>query len=212
MSGDVVPIGEAPAQLDTFAAYWKLAQRIADTEFVPNGLRRRPDAVLACVLHGTELGMGPMQSLHAIDVIQGKPTLKPEAMRARVLANGHHFQVTRLTDKAVAVKGWRRGQSPADGLEVEWTMDRAKMAKLLGKSNWETYPRAMLLARATAELCRAIFPDVLSGLSYTADELGDGDVVDVEPLVDLETGEIVEEAAPADEEWDDPELFGEAGP
>ena len=36
------------------------------------------------------------------------------------------------------------------------------------------------MARATAELCRAVFPDVLAGISHTIEELTDGDVIDVD--------------------------------
>jgi hypothetical protein len=67
-------------------------------------------------------------------------------------------------------------------------MDDAKRAGLAGKNNWRSYPRAMLLARATAELCRALFPDVLAGISHTIEELADGDDVD-RPLEPEDAGE-----------------------
>ena len=49
-------------------------------------------------------------------------------------------------------------------------MKDAQQAGLAGRGAWKTYPRAMLLARATSEICRQIFSDCIMGLSYTPEE------------------------------------------
>lgn len=158
---------------------WKLAQRIAKTEFVPQSFRNRPDAVLAAILTGREIGIGPMQSLQSINVIQGKPTLAPELMRALVFRAGHRIDVIEHSETACKMHGVR-ADSGAEA-SVTWTMDDAQRAKLAGKGAWLTYPRAMLLARATSELCRLLFPDVIAGCSYTAEEIGGEVEIGAEP-------------------------------
>lgn len=163
---DLVPVESDP--LAGIDSRWRMAQRVADTEFVPQAFRRRPDAVLAAIQFGAELGIGPMQSLQSIDVIQGKPTLSAEAMRARVFAAGHTITTEAYTDEECVLVGTRK-----DGTTdtVKFSMDDARRAGLTGKDSWKKYPRSMLLARATSELCRLLFPDVLSSVSYTMEEL-----------------------------------------
>ena len=51
----------------------RLAARIHNTSFVPKALRGDPNSVLACILTGDELGLGPMQSLRMVNVIDGPP-------------------------------------------------------------------------------------------------------------------------------------------
>lgn len=148
----------------------ELSARLSGTEFVPKALRGKPAAVLACILTGQELGVGPMQSLAHIHVIEGKPTQSAELMRALVQKAGHRFVVRKLSGTEVIVAGTR--SDTGDELEVTWTWADAQTAKVTGKDVWKQYPRAMLLARATSELCRAHFADVLGGVSYTPDELG----------------------------------------
>lgn len=161
----------ATLTLDLAPEAWQLAQKIAGTEFVPSALRGKPEAVLACMLAGNELGLPLMTSLSKIHVVDGRPGLASETMRALVLAAGHELWVEEKSTTAVTVGGQRAGSSRAQ--RVTWTIEDARSAGLAGKGNWNKYPRAMLTARAMAELCRDLFPDVIGGL-YSVEELQDG--------------------------------------
>lgn len=178
-----------PAQdaLSIMQVQWKFAQRISKTEFVPPGFRGRPDAILAAIQYGREVGIGPMQSLQSFDVIQGKPTLKPEAMSARVRAHGHSIQVIESTDEKCILKGTRADNG--DTLEAEFTMAHARALGLASKDNWKKQPKTMLFWRATGALCRGLFADVIQGLSYTPEELGATEALDDEVVADAEVVE-----------------------
>lgn len=168
---------------------WKTAQRIANTPFVPTAFRGKPESVFAAVLYGEELGLGPMQSLNSIHVIEGKPSMAPELMRALVFKAGHRIDVKVCMNDEVILYG-RRADSGSEAT-VKWTMKDAQNAGLAGRGAWKTYPRAMLLARATSELCRMLFADVVAGLSYTPEEAAsiagsDWEEVPAEPPVFIE--------------------------
>ena len=142
----------------------KLAAHIADTDFVPKGLRGSSAAVTAAILYGREIGLPPMTALTQVHVVEGRPGLYAEAMRALVLSAGHEFEVVEATGAIATVRGRRRGAGRWQ--PVTWTLDMARAAGLLPanpKSGWSKYPRAMLVARATAELARQLFPDVIHG-------------------------------------------------
>jgi hypothetical protein len=189
MSTEIVPFQpprSSSSSLELAPEAWKLASRVADTDFVPKALRGKPEAVLACILAGHEAGISPMQALAKIHVVEGRPAMAAELMRALVLRAGHELWIEESTSTRVIVAGQRAGSERVS--RVAWTMDDAKRANLAGKNNWRSYPRAMLLARATAELCRALFPDVLAGISHTIEELADGDDVD-RPLEPEDAGE-----------------------
>lgn len=147
-----------------------LAERLADTDFVPDAMRRKPAAVTAAILAGREMGVAPMTALQHINVIKGKPGQDALLMRALVLAAGHQLEYGDCSDTRALVRGKRRGEET--WTEVVFTADQARRAKIdLGG-----YPEDKLIARATSRLCRRKFADVISGLSYTLEELQDGDV------------------------------------
>ena len=137
----------------------KLANLIAPTEFVPRSLRDSAPATAAAILYGREVGLAPMTALTQTHVIEGKPAMSAEAMRALVYAAGHEIEIGESNSARCEVRGRRHGREK--WTSVVWSIDEVK--HLLNKDNWKHYPRQMLQARASAELCRLLFPDVIHG-------------------------------------------------
>jgi hypothetical protein len=174
---------------------WKTLHAIAGTEFVPKQLRNNPPAILAAILAGRELGMGPMEALRTIDMIDGKPSPSAEWMVGKVFEAGHVIVAVEQTDQSCTVEGIRFSEGvELARMKFTFTLEMAKRAGLVGKSNWKNYPEAMLYWRAVSQLCRQFFPDVLKGLKYLPDELGSEEWIP--PAVDTETGEVYTEDDP----------------
>jgi len=163
---------------DVLPAVGDLAAKISQTEFVPDTTRGKPAVVAAAILYGRELGLAPMTSLRSVALIKGRPALSSEAMRAMVLASGHHIAFEEMTAARCVIIGRRRGSE--DSTRVVFTMDDAKKMGVGGNAQYSKMPRQMLAARATAELCRLIFADVIGGLVADV-EVDD----DTEPLASV---------------------------
>ena len=149
-------------------SYLTLAERISRTAMVPPSLRNKPDEVLAVVMYGAELGIGPMQALQQIEFISGKPSAKAELLRALVLEAGHLIVVSGDRETAVAEckrKDWDEART------TTFTIGDAQLAGLLGKDGWKKYPDQMLTARVTSKACRMWFADVIAGMSYVPEEI-----------------------------------------
>jgi hypothetical protein len=71
----------------------------------------------------------------------------------------------------VTVAGKRAGSDHVE--EATYTLDMARQAGLLEKTNWQNNPLDMCIARASSRVCRRIASDVLLGLAYSAEELED---------------------------------------
>ena len=147
---------------DVLPAVGDLAAKISQTEFVPDTMRGKPAVVAAAILYGRELGLAPMTSLRSVSLIKGRPALSSEAMRAMVLAAGHTIAFEEMSAARCVIIGRRRGSE--DSTRVVFTMDDAKKMGVGGNAQYAKMPRQMLAARATAELCRLIFADVIGGL------------------------------------------------
>jgi hypothetical protein len=152
------------------AAVSKLAGAIAQTPFVGAGFRGSDAAVTAAILFGREIGVGPMMALQGIYVVNGSVAMRAQLMRALVLRRGHSLVVRDWSSASCTLVGRRVGD--AEDTAVTWTTEDARRARLSGPA-WSGYPRAMLLARATGELCRAVFPDVIGGMTLTVEEAED---------------------------------------
>lgn len=157
------------SQASQLEAQMHYAKALAASDLLPHAYRGKPANVLVALALGDALGIAPTTALYGINVIQGKPTLSAETMRAIVLAHGHRFDVVTFTELEAVVACARR-ERPGDVSTFAFTIEDARRAGLVG-GNYEKFPKAMLLARATSQACRAVFADVLAGVSYTPDEL-----------------------------------------
>jgi hypothetical protein len=201
---------DSPSSSD-WAVMREQAQVLVASKLLPRAVDT-PEKAIAIIQTGRELGLGPMQALRSIHIIEGKPTMAAELMAALALSRlpGSLLRIASTTNEECAVEAARVGQQSTT---FRFSISDARAANLLGKDNWKKYPAAMLRARCVAAAARAVFPDAVLGL-YDPDELGAvtserGDVLTVDAHIEepRQLGAI----NPHDQEGDsadgDPEIY-----
>lgn len=165
----------AVAQLAEWAhsadAAHKIAETLVQTSFCPDSFKGKAGEATAAILAGLEVGLQPMASLRSFDIIQGQAAPRAATLRAIVQAQGHEVELVESTATRCKMRGRRRGASGWQ--EVLWTIDRARDLGVTGKSNWKSQPQAMLVARATSEICRLVASDAILGIGYSVEEIAD---------------------------------------
>jgi hypothetical protein len=162
--------------LQSFDDAWRFWQMVAKTDFAPKDFKGKPEACMLAGQHGAELGLGPMQSLQCIAVVNGRPTVWGDAALALVQSSPVcEYVVEKVEgdgDAMVATCTAKRRGYP-EPTSVRFSAADAKRAGLWGKSGpWTQYPKRMLQLRARGFALRDAFPDVLKGL-VTAEEAQD---------------------------------------
>jgi hypothetical protein len=183
MTATEIAVRRPEPQPGTIPAKLAYARALADSGLLPASYRKNPANVLWAAEYAEMLGLPIMAALTGVHVIDGKPTASAGLISGLVRKAKHRLRVT--GDDKHAIAEIVRCDDPKFTFRSEWTLDRAKQAELLGKTNWKKYPAAMLKARAITEAARDACEEALFGLHYTAEELGaevdeDGVVVGAE--------------------------------
>ena len=132
------------------------------------GFKTIEEAVALMLIAQAE-GNHPAMAAQEYNVIMGRPALKADAMMARFQKAGGIVEWEEMTDDVVSAY-FSHPKSCPKPVKVDWTMERAKQARLTGKDNWSKYPRQMLKARVISEGVRMTYPGVAVGL-YTPEEV-----------------------------------------
>lgn len=145
-----------------------VAEKLAPSSMLPEKLRNKPHDVLAIVMAGRELGLQPWASIRMLSIIEGRPILSADGMVGLIRGSGKcaDWTMVESTDKIATFETTRKDGKPQ---RLSFTIEEAKTAGLLSKSNWKNFPAAMLRARAQAALARMVYQDVLAGI-YSDDE------------------------------------------
>ena len=154
-------------------AAWRMmveqAEMLAQAQIIPQSYQKKPANLIAAGLRGQAFGWDLPTSMANFHIIEGTTSMRPEAMLGLVRSAGHSVLITASEDAATAV-GARLDNG--DTHTAIFNMKDAEMAGLQNKRNWKQYRSDMLQWRAVAKLCRALFGDVINGVSYVPDELG----------------------------------------
>lgn len=182
-------------QFGTIAEAMKFADLIQHAEgAIPKHCLGKPGKILATIMAGHELGVGPMASLRAFHVVEGKPTADYSFWVARLKAAGYRLEWTERTQERVTLK-----MTAPDGSSATETWDKARAITAglwNGKDPWKKYPQTMLSARCVTSLGRAFAGEVMFGC-YEHDEadeiIREADVASIETVP--QKGSVAERVA-----------------
>jgi hypothetical protein len=129
-----------------------------------------------CVLAMTCLaeGKAPLELAKTYHIIEGKLTMRSDAMLGRFLTSGGKVKWLVRTNEEVRAMWMHDGNEIEIGCTVEEM--KANGVALSGKGglkdNWRKFPRQMLTARCISEAVRLLAPQIVSGI-YTPEEVQD---------------------------------------
>ncbi len=170
----LIAMGDGGLRLSSLDDAYRFAQYIVKAGLAPKGFDTAEKALIA-MQAGAELGFKYTQSLRAMVVVNGKPSLYGEAALGlihdrKVCSRPPVLGISGDGDERYGFCRFQRKDMP-ETIETTFSVADAKKAQLWGKvgrsgepSAWVTYPDDMLQWRAFARACKRYFSDVTLGL------------------------------------------------
>ena len=176
-----IPLDQVPFTMKTL-------QTLIQTPTVPKRYRTSETGVqdmFAAIQHGREMGIGPMEAIDKLVLIDGSKSMYGTLMCAQIYRNHHEIKVAVTTKPklSVTVTAFRRDPwTHKLNEQGDWTFDEhdAKTAYLDSKDTYEEYPKLMYTWRAVSAIARIYFSDCLAGFAYLPEEIGV--ILPTEPL------------------------------
>ena len=164
----IAPVAASTDVLAAVPQMMELARMLKGASgLIPEHLRTEGQ-ILATILAGRELGLGPMAAMRGLHVVKGKVGADYSLWVALLKRNGYRVEWTESSAERVVLKL----TDPKGAVHIEkWDKARAQAAGLWNQGQgWQRYPETMLRARAVTSAGRAFAAEVMSG-SYSLDEL-----------------------------------------
>ena len=147
----------------------QMAEMLCKSTLIPKDFQNSPGNVLVALQWGMEIGLGPMQALQSIAVVNGRPSLWGDAVIALCRSHPVCEWVTETVDGTgealiATCTTQRRGEPEPVSRSFSWS--DAKRAGLIGKAGpWTQYPTRMMQLRARSWCLRDAYPDLLRGMA-----------------------------------------------
>lgn len=186
-----VPVVNGELCPPDFDGVQRLAGWLHATGMLPHGVTTIAQVALI-VAKGMAVGVGPVQALENIMVVNNRCTVWGDLAMALVRASGKAGPIVETIEgdgesRVAVCEATRLHQSGSEVIRRTFSVRDAKDAGLWGKAGpWKLYPSRMLQMRARAFALRDGFADVLKGLSIR-EEFDD---VEPTPTVRVVTNEV----------------------
>lgn len=171
----------SPNQVTTVAQIISTSKMFSDA--------REASRAAVKVLAGSEMGVGPVNSMMGIFWVKERLTYSANFMASVIQASDapgnnlrFRYEVDRLDHSGASLTFYKRDIETREWLKLgteTFTLEDAKRARLAG-DNWTKYPKNMCFARAMSNGAKFYCPGIFSGTPYTPDELSDDARIDAE--------------------------------
>ena len=138
---------------------------------------KTPSQVFVTIARGKEMGLGMMTMLAGTHMIDGKPTLSADLIRALVSRSPDYEYLYPLEMSATRVTWIGKNRKHPEPVRYTYTIEEAQQAGLAStgsygnKSNWTKRPQDMLMKTAGSKLARVLWPAESLGF-YCPEEMG----------------------------------------
>lgn len=173
-----------PFEPQSMEELYKFANLVSATDFAPKDFRGKPDACFVAMVYGRNLGVGALQSVQNIAVINGRPSVYGTLYWAIIISHPEFEDcVEESAEKSATVTLTRKGRTSKS---ATFTWEDAVKAGLDKKlDTWGKYPKDLLLWRARHKVGDALFADALKGIAprEVVQDYIDGEVVTSGPVI-----------------------------
>ena len=172
----------------------QVAKSVAASRLFP-GIENEQAAFTLMMLCQAE-GLHPMAAMRRYHIIQGRPSMRADAMQAEYQRQGGVIRWGTSDAQLCEATFFHPVHAPDPGVRISMSFAEAQNAGLTGNPTWKKFPAAMLRARVISQGVRMVLPGVVVGI-YSDAEVEDmvyqdrhDQVVEVAaggPPVDVET-------------------------
>ena len=180
-----------------FEEAMKIANMLAGSKLVPQQYQGHPEDVLIACSWGESLGLKPLSALNAIAVVNGRPQLFGDALKALIMKHGtieenwdNEQGIWTMTAhrKGFPDVTWSYGYNDAIAAgHVSYNPQSNTFGLGARKSEaWVKYTKRMCQLKCRNFVIRDAFPDVIQGIDI------EGSDDDVMPISEVQTEPVTE--------------------
>lgn len=158
-------------EINSLDSMVRFCDMVVATSLCPDDVRKATNPkieALARVQMGMEVGLTPMFALRSVAVINGRPCIWGNGLRALVQAQPSCTKFEEGFEGEPGTEDYASyctiGRKGRGDTTIWFSVKDAKLAGLWGKNVWAKYPNDMMRGKSMSRCAQSVFADALGGL------------------------------------------------